>query len=92
MAKSASERQQKRRQELKDQHLKSIYVRGKDGEYDERIRVALAVKNLALRGELPPDIVNLIIDEAAISIPTKDRVNELFVKKLITNYLSNDNE
>jgi hypothetical protein len=92
MAKSANERQQKRRQELKEQHLKTIYVRGKDGEYDERIRVALAVKNLASRGSLPQDVIDLIIDEAAMSIPTKDRVNELFIKKLISSYLSNDNE
>jgi hypothetical protein len=92
MAKSANERQQKRRQELKEQHLKTIYVRGKDGEYDERIRVALAVKNLASRGALPQDVIDLIIDEAAMSIPTKDRVNELFIKKIISSYLSNDNE
>ncbi|MCR9857268.1 hypothetical protein [Vibrio parahaemolyticus] len=86
-AKSANERQQKRRNDLKAQNMKAMYVRGTNGEYDERIRVALAVKKLADEGRLSEDVLNLIIEEAVNVIEPIDRVNRLYIQKMMARYL-----
>lgn len=47
MALSDAERQRKRRERLKNESMKPILVRGSNGKFDERIRIALAIKKLA---------------------------------------------
>lgn len=84
---TANERQKKRRAELKNNHLKPIYVRGSDGEFDERIRISSAIKELAEEKAIPSEILEMIITRAVEVIPPKDNVNKIFLTKLIKNYL-----
>ncbi len=91
-AKTVNERQQKRREQLRVNNMKSLYVRGVNGEYDERIRVALAVKSLADKGLLSAQTIELIIDESIEIMPPKDKINRSFIKKLIANYLRKEND
>lgn len=88
MAMTDAERQRKRREELRQRDLKPILVRGKDGEYDERIRVALAVKALADGGEIPNHILIRIINAASEVFPDADNVKKRYIKKLVSDYLS----
>lgn len=47
MAMSDAERQKKRRERLRSEGKHTLLVRGANGEYDERIGIAFAVKKLA---------------------------------------------
>lgn len=57
MALSDAERQRKRRERLKNESMKPILVRGSNGKFDERIRIALAIKKLADQGRLSDDAI-----------------------------------
>lgn len=72
--------------------MKSLYVRGVNGEYDERIRVALAVKSLADKGLLSTETIELIVDESIEIMPPKDNINRSFIKKLVSNYLRKESD
>jgi hypothetical protein len=87
MVMSDAERQRKRREELKKMDFKNLLVRGKDGEFDERIRVALAVKWLADEGDLSEEILEKIIAASINVLPNEDLVKKKYVRKLISNYL-----
>ena len=87
MAMSDAERQRKRRENLKMEALKPIYVRGDGGEFDERIRIALAVKSLASGGKLPEEIIGMIAEEAQVVFPTPELHKRKYINKLIRNYL-----
>lgn len=91
-AKTVNERQQKRREQLRVNNMKSLYVRGVNGEYDERIRVALAVKSLADKGLLSTETIELIVDESIEIMPPKDNINRSFIKKLVSNYLRKESD
>lgn len=87
MAMTAAERQRKRRERLKKESMKPLLVRGKQGQFDERIQVALAVKRLAERGDLPDDVKEKIIQEASKSITGRGEQIK-FIQKIITEFLT----
>ena len=61
MTMTAAQRQRKRRAKLKNSDMNQIFVRGQDGELDERIRVAFAVQSLAKSGDLPTEMIEKIV-------------------------------
>lgn len=87
MAMTAAERQRKRRERLKKESMKPLLVRGKQGQFDERIQVALAVKRLAERGDLPDDVKEKIIQEASKSITERGEQIK-YIQKIITEFLT----
>lgn len=87
MAMTAAERQRKRRAKLKQNSMKPILVRGTNGEFDERIRIALAVKDLAANGELPPNVIEKIIARSETVFPCNDVATQKFIRKIVSDYL-----
>ncbi len=85
-----AERQKKRRAKLKSQSLKPLLVRGNNGEYDERIRVALAVQELSLEGDLSDDVIELIIKKSMNIIPTEEKSQQLYIRQIVTKYLTDN--
>tara|TARA_R110000851_G_scaffold67191_4_gene151653 strand:- start:40594 stop:40866 length:273 start_codon:yes stop_codon:yes gene_type:complete len=88
MAMTDVERQRKRRAKLNDEAKKFIAVRGSDGEFDERLRVALSVRELVLTNQLPDEIIKLIVKTSENVFPTKDRLTKRYINKLVLNYLT----
>ncbi|WP_345852572.1 hypothetical protein [Shewanella algae] len=87
MAMTDAERQRKRRAKLKEQSLKPLLVRGDNGEFDERIRVALAVQELASEGLLPQEVIDMIIETATTVIETPEHSTRKYIRKIVTEYL-----
>lgn len=87
MVMTAAERQRKRRAILKQNHMKPLLVRGEAGEFDERIRIALAVKELAMEGKLSTELIELIIKKSETVFPTKDLSTRRFINKITSEYL-----
>lgn len=87
MAKSDAERQRERRARLKAADQNPILVRGKNGEFDERIRIALAVKELSRENKLPDEIIELIAKQAETVFPTPEPVTRKYINKLIKKFL-----
>lgn len=88
MAMSPAERQRKRRAKLKEDQQKPLLVRGDGGEFDERIRVALAVKELTTEGKLSPEVIELIIQKSEVVFPSKDLSTRKFIRKIVAEYLT----
>lgn len=87
MAMSDAERQKKRRERLKDEGKRTLLVRGTNGEYDERIRVAFAVKKLAEKKMIPEDVLDLIITASSSVFENEDLLTQRYIKKLVSEYL-----
>jgi len=90
MAMSDAERQRKRREKLKKESQKPLLVRGDGGEFDERIRVALAVKELAAEGKLSDEIITLIAKKSETVFQTNEISTRKFIKKIVLEYLTGD--
>ena len=87
---SDAERQRRRRAKLKAESQKPLFVRGSNGEFDERIRVALAVKKLAKEGQLTSECINLIVKASETVFPTSQLSTRRYVNKIVHEYLTND--
>ena len=87
MAMTPAERQRKRREKLKQEHLKPFLVRGDNGEFDERIRVAYAVEQLAKHGRLDAETISLIVETSLTVFPSTNRINQQYIRKIVTEYL-----
>lgn len=93
MAMSDAERQKKRRERLKNESMKPLLVRGVNGQFDERIRVALAVKKLADEGKLSSDVLDLIISSSSTVFEDENNLTKKYIIKIVSEYLtSNDKE
>lgn len=90
MVMSDAERQRKRRAKLKQMGKKVLHVRGTAGEFDERIRTALAVRELAIEGAIPKDLVKLIASRAEIVFPTEELSTRKFINQIVTDYLTKE--
>lgn len=90
MAMTDAERQRKRRAKLKAEAKKLIEVRGTNGEFDERLRVALSIRELSLTNQLPEDIIRLIAKTSEHVFPTKDLSTKKYINKLVLNYLTKE--
>jgi len=90
MAKSDAERQKKRRDKLRAESQKPLFVRGVGGEFDERIRVALAIKELAMEGEISSDLIKLIAKKSETVFQTDQVSTRKFINKIVLQYLTND--
>lgn len=88
MAMTDAERQRKRRERLKSEGKTSILVMGTNGELDERIAIAFAVKTLAKQKMIPDDVLNLIIKTSGLIMSHSDLVNQKYVIKKVREYLS----
>ncbi|MGB2739726.1 MAG: hypothetical protein WBC60_04125 [Cognaticolwellia sp.] len=82
-----NERQRKRRAKLKLANEKPFLVRGANGEFDPRVRIFLAVKELAETGELNDEIIKLIARRAETVFPTKV-IDRVFMNKEVSDYLT----
>lgn len=82
-----AERQRKRRNKLKMESQKNLLVRGKDGEFDERLRIALAVKELAANGELSSEVIELIVNKSETVFLTEDLSTRKYINKIVSKYL-----
>ena len=90
MARTDAERQRKRRAKLKAEAKKLIEVRGSNGEFDERLRVALSIRKLALTNQLSDDVVKLIVKTSEDVFPTKDLSTKKYINKLVLDYLTKE--
>lgn len=90
MAKTAAERQRERRARLKEECKKPVYVRGNNGELDERFRIALAVKELVKEQAIPKEIIELIIKKSETVFPDKTPLKRKFINKIVSEYLYED--
>jgi len=90
--KTAKERQRNRRKKLKDADMNIMYVRGKGGYFDERVRVALGIQRIAEEGRVSEDIMDQIVEASINSIPPDNQIDRLFLQKIISIYLSAKNE
>ncbi len=88
MAMTDAERQKKRRERLRSEGKHTLLVRGPNGEYDERIGIAFAVKKLAEQNMIPDDILNLIIDTSSLIFEDDQISNKRYMKKIVREYLS----
>jgi hypothetical protein len=88
MAMTDAERQRKRREKLRASSTKVLLVRGDGGYFDERIRVSLAVRKLALEGLISKDIIELIAKTSETVFDTDKLSDRKFVNKIVTEYLS----
>jgi len=88
MAISDAERQRKRRAKLKQEYKKPLFVRGDGGEFDERIRVALAVKELALEGGISEEIIELIVKKSEMVFPANELSTRKYIRKIVSEYLT----
>lgn len=92
MAMTDAERQRKRREKLKEESMRPLLVRGENGRFDERIRIALAVKKLADEKKLTEEIVELIASASASVFEDENIVTKKYIKKLVSKYLAVNNE
>lgn len=91
MALSDAERQRKRRERLKNESMKPILVRGSNGKFDERIRIALAIKKLADQGRLSDEVIDLIVSASIFN--DEDNLTKKYIQRIVLKYLtSNDKE
>jgi hypothetical protein len=90
MPMSDVERQRKRRAKLKAEAKKLIEVRGSGGEFDERLRVALSIRELALSNKISGDVINLIAKTAENVFPTKDLSTRKYINKMVLDYLTKE--
>ena len=91
MVMSAAERQRKRRAKLKSESKKPLLVRGDGGEFDERIRVALAVKKLAKEGKISKECIDLIVETSETVFPTTALSTRKSINKIVHRYLNANN-
>lgn len=84
---SDAQRQQRRREKLRREYMKPLLVKGVDGEYDERIRIALAIKSLAANNKLSNEFIDLIAKEAEDVFPSQDNINKKYINQIVKNYL-----
>jgi hypothetical protein len=85
-----AERQRKRRAKLKAESKKLIEVRGSGGEFDERLRVALAIRELALTNQLSDEVIRLIAKTSENVFITKEISTKKYINKLVLNYLTKE--
>lgn len=88
MAMTDAERQRKRRAALKASELKPLLVRGKDGEFDERIRVALAIQNMALNGYLDDELIDEIAKASETVFLTPEPYKRKYINKIVKEFLT----
>ncbi len=87
MALSNAERQRLYRERQRHKNLYTIKVKGEDGYFDERIRIAIAIKTMAQEGLLNETIIQRIIAHSIDAIPPKDLVDQQFIRQELENYL-----
>lgn len=87
MAMTDAERQKKRRAALKNAQQEPLLVRGKNGEFDERIRIALAIQTLAQEHKLSDEIIDLIAEASENSFPTPELSKRKFINKIVKEFL-----
>lgn len=87
MTLSNAERQRLYRERQRHKNLYTIKVKGEDGYFDERIRIAIAIKIMAQEGLLNETIIQRIIANSIEAIPPKDLVDQQFIRQELENYL-----
>ncbi|KZY43155.1 hypothetical protein A3733_18315 [Pseudoalteromonas shioyasakiensis] len=92
MAMTDAERQRKRREKLKNEAMKPLLVRGENGKFDERIRIALAIKKLSDEKKLAKETIELIVSTSASVFEGDDIVTQKYIKKLVSEYLETTDE
>ncbi|MBC3832866.1 hypothetical protein H8K33_15255 [Undibacterium amnicola] len=88
MAMTAAERQKKRRAKLRQESMTPLLVRGESGEFDERIRIALAVQSLAKGGELSAEIIEKIASRSELVFSDNDLATRKYIRKIVSEFLT----
>jgi hypothetical protein len=91
MVMSDAERQRKRRAKLKAEAQKPLLVRGDGGEFDERIRIALAIQKLAREGSITKEFIDLIVETSETVFPTTELSTRKYINKIVYKYLTENN-
>lgn len=93
-AMSAAERQRLRRERLKKQGMVFELVNSDlCGEYfDIQARIARAFRDLLREGHVPEELARLVVNHAVEVISPKSRIDRLFFKKKITEFLNSEEE
>lgn len=92
MTKSNAERQREFRERQAAKGLKPFYVKGDNGYFDARLRVAAGVQMLANEGKILPDLRAEIIDAALQAMPPRNLIDDQFIRKEIAEFLSGAEE
>lgn len=87
MALTNAERQRRFRAKQAQKNLFDMKVKGEGGYFDERIRIAIAIKAMAEDGRIGQDFINELLDYSVSAIPPKDLVDERFIRKELELYL-----
>ena len=91
VAMSAAERQRRRRARVREQGLKPIWVKGSNGAFDPRLRLALAIKTMIAEGEAEPDLVRRLVTLGGRSVSAVRRAPErLYMEREIRRFLEVD--
>ena len=88
LVKSNAERQRLFRQRREEKGICSIPVKGENGYFDERIRIAYAIELMGKEGELPPKFRKKLLEYSIAAIPPKNRVDELYIRGKLNQFLS----
>jgi len=87
--KANNERQRRRRAKLKAENTKPFLVRGDGGEFDARIRIVLAVKELVEDGVFNDEVVELIARTAETVFDTKV-IDRKFMHQEVVKFLKQE--
>lgn len=90
MAKSNVERQKEFRKRLADRGLRQLYVRGENGYYDARVRLAAGLGALAAAGELPRALRDALVERALAAMPPRDPIDERYLKGELERFLAGE--
>ena len=91
-ARTNAERQRTYRQRQANRGLFSMVIKGKNGYFDERIRVAAGIKDMAAQGLFSEELIERITEYAINSIPPTNLIDERYIRLQITNFLKGDND
>lgn len=87
MALSNAERQRLFRIRQAHRGVSTIKVKGEGGYFDERIRIGLAIRAMAIDGIVDKKFIQMLLDYAIEAIPPKDLVDERYIRAELENYL-----
>ena len=88
---SATERQRRRRARLRDQGLKPIWVKGSNGAFDPRLRLAVAIKTMIHEGDVDADLIRRLVTLGGRSVSAVRTAPErLYMERSIRQFLAVD--
>jgi hypothetical protein len=91
-ARTNAERQRTYRQRQANRGLFSMVIKGKNGYFDERIRIASGIKDMASQGLFSEKLIERIIEYSVNSIPPANLIDARYIRLQLTNFLKGDDD